>query len=141
MNKVDYLNKLKSLLREDQLKFYYRLFPGGVDFSIDNAIKLVERTLKQTNDVSKDLTIVLKKLDKLESDNAFSIAQATEHKNENSVLTAKIKSLQEEKPEAPFFNLTLKEVIRKLHVLEALEQGGVDNWQWFGESLDNYGIE
>lgn len=29
-------------------------------------------------------------------------------------------------------------LIHRNEILEALEQGGVDNWEWYGESLNNY---
>ena len=31
-----------------------------------------------------------------------------------------------------------KEIERRLAKLEALEAGGVDNWEWYGESLKEY---
>jgi len=32
----------------------------------------------------------------------------------------------------------LREFLLAYHTLNALESYGVDNWEWYGESLDNY---
>jgi hypothetical protein len=35
----------------------------------------------------------------------------------------------------------LKKLEKRDRVLTALENGGVDNWEWFGESLGSAGID
>ena len=32
----------------------------------------------------------------------------------------------------------LRKYLTMAHRLRALEQGGVDNWEWYGESIGNY---
>lgn len=32
----------------------------------------------------------------------------------------------------------LKELLEAYHILMALEQGGVDNWEWYGDSRQDY---
>lgn len=43
----------------------------------------------------------------------------------------------------PTVTITLKqynEMLRQLRILEALEDGGVDNWEWYHESLRDAGL-
>lgn len=49
----------------------------------------------------------------------------------------------ENKTETPEEKVTISKkeydsLIKSQHILNALEQGGVDNWEWYGDSIRDY---
>ena len=61
------------------------------------------------------------------------------HVEVNSLKSTKTKVILEDKFSVNISLDELKGLFEAKHRLDALEQGGVDNWEWYGESLEQYG--
>lgn len=127
-DKIEYL---KQFLTEGQLEKCERFFTGKYDVNI---LKLIERTLKQNKESSEKLQeLKNKQIEDAKIVNDLHYKRIEELKSEYE---SKIKQLVEDfKSSIP---INEYEVRKRLDMLEALEIGGVDNWEWYGESLTGW---
>lgn len=137
MNKREYLDKLLSLCTSNQLDIFGRMYPFSVgDCQLDWAITQVENTLHKLNDKSEEFdnlrrTVVTLKLQhkkELErQDNTITMLRG-------EVIILELVAQRLKNP----ISVENNEVQERLLKLDALEAGGVDNWEWYGESMRNY---
>jgi septal ring factor EnvC (AmiA/AmiB activator) len=134
------LEMMKSMLTDSQSEFYDRIFDKAVPaVKTDDAINLCVRTLRKGNDDIEKLQNASREFEanlKTEKETTRSLtAQLNQAKRENEKLTAKIEATPMTKEE-----LESEYVANRLAILDALEAGGVDNWDWYGESLEQAGL-
>lgn len=140
MTKNEYLLELLTLCTQPQQDFFYKMYSDGVKsahFKIDTAINQVKNTLRDNS--GKYETI--KSENKILTDNLESRDKEVQWFVQNTrVLEKEIRRLRMEVDHlsGDRVNLENAEVLAKLDKLEALEQGGVDNWCWYYEALENY---
>jgi len=93
--------------------------------------------LKKGNDTESKLKAELR--DSMDANKTL-FSQATTTKGEIITLERAVEECNrtirhlEEDP----INVENKEVKERLRLLSALEAGGVDNWEWYDESISNY---
>ena len=140
MNKRDYLEKLLLLCTTKQKDFFLRMYPVGLKASqINYAIVQVENALKNNNATKEDLA-------KFKVSSAADKAIETKLYNDEKVkrlgLEIKLKEAYAlvERLKNPI-NTENNEIQERLQLLNALEAGGVDNWEWYSESISNYNGE
>jgi hypothetical protein len=134
MNKKEYLQDLLTLLTESQLSLFNRMYPNGCDSKqIDWAIQQIKNTILSMNKKT-DLLIDIKK-----EFEEFKTNSLDDYRNLEKLLKEQDKELKEaysdiEKLSSPI-NIQNLDVQKKLDKLYALECGGVDNWDWYGECM------
>ena len=137
MNNTDYLEKLLWLCTDDQKNLFDRMYPNWPSSKqMKRAIVQVESTLKNLNQTKEDLNYV-----KRQADDEITIKI-----NEIAVLNSEKVKLQNELSEANALAERLSNPIdvsnnyvqEKLNLLEALEAGGVDNWDGYDFAVSGY---
>lgn len=137
MKNRDYLNKLLLLCTEKQTDLFGRMYPDGVSKAqLSWAVTQLENTLKGLNDQNEQMKAL-----KAGHKDAISETESEKYK-----LTHKIERLENELNEVANrlgrvqnpINIENSEVQERLELLSALEAGGVDNWEWYDESISNY---
>ena len=137
MNKKEYLNNLLTLCTEKQCNFFSRIYPNGPKPNqIKHAISQTENTLRNLNATNEDLKRVKKEAK--ESIDEFTI--------KNNIINQNLKNTENELKEAYALIERLKtpisvnnnDIQEQLDLLSALEAGGVDNWEFYDESISNY---
>ena len=133
MNTNDYLNKLLGLCNEGQLNLFNKMYPDGPDKKqLSWAISQVERTLKSENDKITNLKNEIKELKTIGDKKTDTIHS----------LNSDIADLQKELNALKnYASASTDDVQKQLDKLQALEAGGVDNWEWYDESLDSWRIQ
>jgi septal ring factor EnvC (AmiA/AmiB activator) len=134
MNKRDYIEQLHTMLTDKQKDFLKKVFPNGVDAKqLPSAIGLIERTLRKGNTEIESLKDEIKEkensINELISKNQVATETIKQQQEEINDLTAQVRRLSN-----PITEVS-SEIQEKLDKLEALENGGVDNWEWYGESM------
>ena len=137
MNKRDYLEKLLSLCTEKQANLFSRMYPDGPNIKqLSWAITQLENTLKDLNYTREALNGV-KKAAKSSADVFSQELKRTERKLVDTEQELKEANCLIDRLKNPI-NTENNEVQEKLELLEALQQGGVDNWTWYDEAIKNY---
>jgi len=139
MTKRDYLNNLLQLMTEEQLKLFERMYPNDpTDRQVAHAIVQCENTLKGLNKKVQRLTNVDKEFKtfkeqcKIDAQVCSNKIDVLEHElNKINVLAEQLSN-----PIAT----DNAEIQDRLAKLDALEAGGVDNWTWYGESMEQAGL-
>jgi predicted nucleic acid-binding Zn-ribbon protein len=134
--KTDYLTKLVKLLTDEQLEFYYRMYPSGEPAYVDIAINQVETTLKKLNQDTA----------KLRSDFKETLKVQEEVQVELKASKLLIKGLEDDLREANkqierlsnSETLDSAEIQERLAWLSALECAGVDNWDGYGYAREMF---
>ena len=138
MNKRDYLNDLMELCTDKQRDLLSRMYPDGVKKNqLDQAINQIKRTLKKANQFMEDT----KQTEKETQINLDALTK--EHNDEIKNLNYQIEELEQELKYAEQFindvrnpiDIKNAHVQKRLRLLDALEAGGVDNWEWYEESI------
>lgn len=137
MNKNDYLEKILSLCTQKQKDFFSKIYPDGIDKKqINMAIFKVENTLRRSNSEVKNLKISIQKLKEKNEDLSKTIKRQeiiiTRLENELYEAHKQIKRL--ENP----INIKNSKVQERLELLDALERGGVDNWDHYDDSIEDF---
>ena len=140
MTKQDYLNKILRLCTEEQQALFNSMYCKGPDLKqLDRAIAQVEHTLRvqnidkaayrklerEKNEVEAELRLQLKNI---ESDLKRSEDRLNEVDRENRMLRNPIL-------------LDNVHVQEKCDLLDALQAGGVDNWEGYEAAVNNWKIE
>ena len=138
----DLKNEIKNEMKEkvfekflEEVKKEYKIlytdrFNGLVSKELDSTEKEVKREIKS------------KTIEKLYND-LYSSIQYEMNNNMKNVIAQLINNLGGNNLKIDGTNNIITkeeydELIHRNEILEALEQGGVDNWEWYGESLSNY---
>jgi hypothetical protein len=138
MNKKEYLQDLLTLCTEQQLNLFNRMYPNGCDSKqTDLAITQIKNTILSMNKKTESLVNIQKEFED------FKIKSLKENKDLEKLYKEQEKELKEayldiEKLSNPINTQNL-DVQRKLDKLYALECGGVDNWEWYGECMSTIG--
>ena len=137
MTQNDYLNKLLGLCTDNQKNLFNRMYPDGPSPKrLKWAITQVENTLKNLNSSKEELKYLKKEheekiaeLTGLHSDALRKIGR----------LEGELKGLQElnERLSNPV-SIKNSDVQERLILLDALEAGGVDNWNGYEAAITNY---
>ena len=137
IGKKEYLNKLLTFLGKKSRENFDMIFPKlttskdytqAIDMLHRHFIKRaeIETLLECANTENRNL---LKEIETLKAEKA-----SLESKNKK--LTGKLESMRNRiylvESSVDKDSLYVKE---RLAILDALEEGGVDNWEWYGESL------
>jgi uncharacterized protein YlxW (UPF0749 family) len=136
MSKKQYLDDLITLCTKKQIEMFNRMYPNGpTSKQFDRAIDQIKATILGLN---KDV----ERLKDIEKD--FKESKIVSEEKEQS-LQKEIKLLNHEieslNNEIDMFNNPINtdniEVQKRLAKLDALEAGGVDNWEWYGECMSS----
>lgn len=135
--KIEYLSNLLALCTEKQKNLFCRMYPNGPNkYQLSRAISQVENTLKDLNTLKSDLVSI-----KTAAKDKY-IGLEAEFNHLQRILESTKNALNEannsiEKLITPI-NTENKAIQERLELLDALEAGGVDNWQWYDESIEDY---
>ena len=134
MNKTQYMESLIELCTEKQKDFFLRIYPDGPNPSqVKRATQQIEATLKQDNLKIEQLKGELK-------------AHQTSAEEAHLKLKSVSKELVDCKSDKEDLQLVIdrisnpidienSEVQSRLSLLNALEAGGVDNWEWYDHAI------
>ena len=137
MTNNEYLIKLVSILTEDQLSLFNRMYPEWPSKSQTKlAIVQAETTLMKLNETNSKLrheNIELKESILKKSSSLI------EYENDLDDIKSDLKEAYKtiERLKNPI-NIENSVVQERLELLAALEAGGVDNWEWYDESIDRH---
>lgn len=133
MNKLEYLETLKTLLTDVQLERFNKCFPNGYasKLEIREAIDLIERTLKNLNKVNEDYSSLKQEFDQYKKESIKEIA----------TLRQAVAHLQMEVDKKPIMIIDTDDVQFKLAKLQALENAGVDNWDGYDWAMEDFFTE
>lgn len=135
IGKREYMDKILSFLTERELAVFRRVFGGKIN-DVDGAIDLIERHMKSQARERFDIEQHNEEIKRRDTD----IMVANDEKNH---LKVRIISLEKDiermqchveviESETDTDSAYAK---KRLAILDALEAGGVDNWEWYEESL------
>jgi septal ring factor EnvC (AmiA/AmiB activator) len=137
------LFELLQLCTPDQINKFELMYPSGP--AADQllwAISQVKNTIKKQNIDTTQLQNQIKDLKQLVDDNTISIQQYKRdiERLENVAMdyNAKIYNMQTIIDSNAGFALS-QETVDRLAKLDALEIGGVDNWEWYDEAMKHIG--
>lgn len=137
MNKQKYLDNLLALCTEEQTNLFNRMYPDGPpNDKVDFAIMQVENTIRQLNKkTAAQATTLSESKEQLSELTAVN----SELTNQLSVLQTQYNmlALENERLSTPI-NVENNKTQERLLLLDALEAGGVDNWEWYDESITNF---
>lgn len=138
MDKNDYLQKLLLLCNEKQMDMWNKMYPNGPK-DIDWAIKQVEGGLQALAVRCSELDNVLVDFNnyKCESQDTINSLKKQSYDLEQTLASARSEIKMLDNPIA----LQNAEVQKRLEKLDALEAGGVDNWEWYGEAMSGVNDE
>ena len=129
-----YLEKLVRLLTEEQLDLFNRIYPNGpTKKQLPHAIDQVERTLIQLNNHVRELRNVREEF-QASTIEAEKQIKALKRQLEDTERELRAEQSRRKALENPI-NTANANVQRRLDKLAALEDGGVDNWDWYGECM------
>ena len=137
MSNKNYLDSLLSLCTDRQKNLFSRIYPDGPKpTQIKHAIFQVENTLKNLNADDEAAKAVKKEAKETVAELSLNL----------STTKINLKNTEDELKEAHAVIERLKNPINvennaiqeRLALLDALEAGGVDNWEWYSESISNY---
>lgn len=125
---IDYL---LQFLTEGQRNKFDMFFTGKYD---SNILKLVERTINKNKEIANKYNDMIKTKDEevktIETLYFEKLNNLREHYDD------KLAKISEEYkssiPEDKYY------IEKRLRMLDALEAGGVDNWEWYSESLEDW---
>ena len=137
MNKKDYLHNLLALCTDKQKKVFTRMYPDGPkNNQVSHAIRQVENTLKNLNATNENLKTAKEEgaenAAKLQAD-----IRSLEIKLHTSELQRKAADNLANRLKNPIATEN-NSVQERLNLLDALVAGGVDNWEWYEEAINNY---
>ena len=137
MTERDYMNRLLNLCTERQKAFFDRIYPEGPkNNQLKTAISQIERTLSNLDEQKEEISSMKKEAAELaEKENKIK----AEYRKTITQLEGELKDAkaQIDRLSNPI-NLENAEVQERLDLLSALEAGGVDNWEWYDESINNF---
>lgn len=140
LNEKSYIDSLLRFLTEKEIRQLRIIFPN-LNKDKDKVISLIERHLlshvdyrKKNEKLSDECKSKEEEIDCLKKDLSLCRKTQQDLSDENMQLNKEIDILQAK------VDLDSVEVVRRLAILNALEAGGVDNWQWYEESLKNAGL-
>lgn len=129
MNNREKIKYLRNFLTVPENKLFDNMYQNGIE-NEKIAIQQIERTLENREikriETEKKFEEYEKEIEKIK----------IIHKKELEELEIKIKEAKEITISS--FNKDDYEIEKSLKKLEALENGGVDNWEWYGEALSEW---
>lgn len=131
------LDQLLQICTPKQLDFFNKIYPEGPKpTQIKWAIQQIVNTIREVNiqvDSLKDIKQEFEDFKKLATDNenikAKEILSLT---RDLAIANKEIERLSADK-----VNVDNAEIIKRLDMLDALENGGVDNWYWYDECMES----
>ena len=138
MTTRNYLDKILSMCTPKEIAFFNQIFPGEVPAKdLSKAIALVERTIsgsaKKRETIREELSVLENKYGALKNNLHTTvpklkrrISELEDHNRELLVLSERYTNP---------ITLDNVKVQERLAILDALEAGGVDNWEGYDESL------
>ncbi len=137
MNKKDYINKLLALCTKSQLNVFNRMYPDGpAKNQITHATMQLENTLYDLNTSNEELR--RKKQETVNDTKKLNDEiQALHSEVDNTKIELQDAHNLIQRLETPI-NVDNNNIQERLLLLNALEAGGVDNWEWYDESIKNY---
>ena len=139
MNKLDKIKYLLGFCTEGQNEFFCRLYKSVDDLKpkqFNHAIRQIETTLIENAKSQTELNIEKeaheKKLVDLKNGHSKRISDLVGKHEE------KIEKLKAHHENSGGGSGDAYETEKRLAMLDALEAGGVDNWEWYGESLEEW---
>jgi hypothetical protein len=136
MKKADHLKSLLELLTVDQLLFYNKIYPTGATTpsELDNSIRLVVSTIHAANENEERNRNKVKELEGIviELTNQVSSLSAIVTTPVTGV-ASRIRDYDEMTERCVHGEECIECRLTKLSLLE---NGGVDNWEWYSESLN-----
>lgn len=138
MNKKEYLERLLTLCTKKQTDLFNRMYPDGVEKKkLDWATGQVERTLKGLNESAEELRTKTKEynedLEAKDKEVKANLFKVRDLESELAVLYRRFERMSE----VPS-NKENDRIQERLDLLDALEAGGVDNWEWYSESITQH---
>jgi len=135
MNKTDYMNSLLALCTDRQKDIFNRMYPAGPSIKqINWAIKQLENTLSNLNSKEEEFKELQRVLTDHTTKSAEIIKELTSKlaisEHENKVYEKRIERLTSQ------INIDNANVQERLALLDALEAGGVDNWDGYDLAID-----
>jgi hypothetical protein len=129
------LDQLLQICTPKQLDIFNRCYPEGPKpTQIKWAIQQIVNTIRDVNidvDKLKDIKKEFDDFKKLSADNESTrIREINSLTKELAIANREIERLSADK-----VNVDNAEIIERLDKLYALEAGGVDNWDWYGECM------
>ena len=135
MTKTEYLNDLLTLCTECQKNMYNRMYPNGVTGKqVDNAISQIKNTILGLNNKCDKLSSVELELSTLKIEHEHLKQVNNRLQRECVVLENEVDRLSNP------ISTDNAYVLERLAILDALEAGGVDNWDWYGYALEQAGL-
>jgi hypothetical protein len=138
MNKREYIERLLALCPESYNDIFNRMYPDGLESKqikwattqVENSVKGLSRSVERNTEATEHYSQQLMDNEKLLSEYVSKIASLAA---DLKMSERKVEHLLTD-PEA----VATAEVQERLDLLEALENGGVDNWEWYSESIADY---
>lgn len=135
MTKTEYLNDLLTLCTDSQKNMYNRMYPNGVTGKqVDNAISQIKNTILGLNNKCDKLSSVSLELSTLKIEHEQLKQVNNRLQRDCDVLENEVDRLSNP------ISTDNAYVQERLAILDALEAGGVDNWDWYGASLEQAGL-
>jgi len=139
MTKREYLNNLLQLMTEEQLNLFARMYPNDpTDKQVAHAITQCETTLKGLNAKVQRLSNVDKEFKAFKDQSKIYDQMCSNKIDELKYEMNKISVLAEQLSNP--IATDNAEIQDRLAKLDALEAGGVDNWMWYGASMEQAGL-
>ena len=138
MSNKDYLECLLLLCTEKQKVLFNRMYPDGINTNSKKswAIRQLENTLKNLNSSKEELR------ESKEENEKISIQAINDINLVKQELVQTKKELEESRSEASKLsnpiNTNNLDIQNRLELLDALEAGGVDNWEFYEDSIESY---
>jgi hypothetical protein len=129
------LEQMLQICTPKQLDFFNKIYPEGPKPNqIKWAIQQIVNTIRDVNidvDKLKDIKKEFDDFKKLSADNESThIREINSLARDLAIANSEIERLSADK-----VNVDNAEIIKRLDMLDALESGGVDNWDWYGECM------
>lgn len=127
---IDKISYLRKFLTKPENELFERIYKTGIKNKA-RAIQQIERTLENREEKRLEIEKKFKQHEK-------EIEQIKlKHKNEIELFENKIEETK--KMTISTFDKDDFEINKRLDKLQALENGGVDNWEWYCEALSAWG--
>lgn len=138
MNKREYIDRLLALCPESYNDMFNRMYPDGpkpkqvkwATTQVENSVKGLSRVVERNTESSAKSARLLMEHEVTIANLASELKAS---KTEANQLRIEVENLSTD-PDA----VATADVQARLNLLEALENGGVDNWEWYSESIADY---